>query len=205
MDDTSVHQVLREALANCLVSAGYYGRQGLVIIKKRGAITMSNPGSFRIKIDAAKSGGISDPRNGTMLKMFNLIDIGEHAGSGIPNIFHVWREQGWTTPALTEQLEPERTMLSLAFEKTSDKKQAIKISSPTIYSKQKQSIIEYLTREICADCKSIADLLGISNPRARAVLTKTVAKHFEMIQKMLGIQKTAPHPLLDCQTVPLMV
>ena len=40
MDDTSVHQVLREALANCLVSAGYYGRQGLVIIKKRGAITM---------------------------------------------------------------------------------------------------------------------------------------------------------------------
>lgn len=174
MDDTSVHQVLREALANCLVSAGYYGRQGLVIIKKRGAITMSNPGSFRIKIDAAKSGGISDPRNGTMLKMFNLIDIGEHAGSGIPNIFHVWREQGWTTPALTEQLEPERTMLSLAFEKTSDKKQAIKISSLTIYSKQKQSIIEYLTREICADCKSIADLLGISNPRARAVLTKMI-------------------------------
>ena len=65
-------------------------------------------------------------------------------------------------------------MLSLAFEKTSDKKQAIKISSPTIYSKQKQSIIEYLTREICADCKSIADLLGISNPRARAVLTKMI-------------------------------
>ena len=33
----------------------------------------------------------SDPRNGTMLKMFNLIDIGERAGSGIPNIFRVWR------------------------------------------------------------------------------------------------------------------
>ena len=32
-----------------------------------------------------------------------------------------------------------------------------------------------------------------------------VAKHFEMIQKMLGIQKTASHPLLDCQAVPLMV
>ena len=34
---------------------------------------MSNPGSFRIEIDAAKSGGVSDPRNGTMLKMFNLL------------------------------------------------------------------------------------------------------------------------------------
>lgn len=46
---------------------------------------------------------------GTMLKMFNLIDIGERAGSGIPNIFRVWREQNWTTPEITEQLEPERT------------------------------------------------------------------------------------------------
>lgn len=33
----------------------------------------------------------------------------------------------------------------------------------------------------------------------------TVAKYYEMMQKMLGIQKTAPHPLLDCQTAPLMV
>ena len=65
------------------------------LIKKRDAITMSNPGNFRIEIVAAKSGGVSDPRNGTMLKMFNLIDIGERAGSGIPNIFRVWREQGW--------------------------------------------------------------------------------------------------------------
>ena len=44
-------------MANCLVNADYYGRQGLVIIKKRDAITMSNPGSFRIEIDTAKSGG----------------------------------------------------------------------------------------------------------------------------------------------------
>ena len=121
VDDTPVHQALREALANCLVNADYYGRQGLVIVKKRDSITMANPGSFRIEIDAAKSGGVSDPRNGTMLKMFNLIDIGERAGSGIPNIFRVWRAQGWSAPVITEQLEPERTTLSLTFKKTSDK------------------------------------------------------------------------------------
>lgn len=78
---------------------------------------MSNPGNFRIEIDAAKSGGVSDPRNGAMLKMFNLIDIGERAGSGIPNIFRVWREQGWAMPAITEQLDPGRTILTLSFEK----------------------------------------------------------------------------------------
>lgn len=37
------------------------------------------------------------------------------------------------------------------------------------------------------------------------VTRHTVAKHFEMIRKMLGIQETAPHPLLDCQPVPLML
>ena len=75
-------------------------------------------------------------------------------------------------PAITEQLEPERTTLSLIFEKASDKKQAIKASDTTIYSRQKQSVIEYLTREIQTDCKTIAELLDISSPRARAVLTK---------------------------------
>ena len=73
IDDTPVHKALREALANCLINADYYGRQGLVIIKKRDVITLSNPGGFRIDVEAAKSGGVSDPRNSTLIKMFNLI------------------------------------------------------------------------------------------------------------------------------------
>lgn len=122
VDDTAVHQALREALVNCLVNADYYGRQGLVIIKKQDSITMANPGGFRIEIDAAKSGGVSDPRNGTMMKMFNLIDIGERAGSGIPNIFRVWREQGWANPVIAEQFGPARTLLTLTFGKNGDRK-----------------------------------------------------------------------------------
>lgn len=121
VDDTSVHQALREALANCLVNADYYGRQGLVIIKKNDAITMSNPGNFRIEIDTAKSGGISDPRNGIMLKMLNMIDIGERAGCGIPKIFRVWHERGWAAPVISESFEPDRIVLSLVFGKASDK------------------------------------------------------------------------------------
>ena len=127
VDDTPVHHALREALANCLINADYYGRQGLVVIKKCDVITMANPGNFRIEIDTAKSGGVSDPRNGTMLKMLNLIDIGERAGSGIPNIFCVWREQGWTAPVISESFDPDRIVLSLAFKKSDDGKSAIKI------------------------------------------------------------------------------
>lgn len=34
IDDTPVHKALREALANCLINADYYGTRG-VVIKKR--------------------------------------------------------------------------------------------------------------------------------------------------------------------------
>ena len=179
VDDTSVHQALREALANCLVNADYYGRQGLVIIKKRDAITMANPGGFRIEIDAAKSGGVSDPRNGTMLKMFNLIDIGERAGSGIPNIFRVWREQGWAAPEITEQLEPERTVLTLLFSKRDGKKAAIKSDDKkmTIKSaRQKEEIIAYLTDHVSAKSSDIAELLGVKSTRAKKLLSELIAE-----------------------------
>ena len=173
VDDTSVHQALREALANCLVNADYYGRQGLVIIKKRDAIIMSNPGNFRIEIDAAKSGGVSDPRNGTMLKMFNLIDIGERAGSGIPNIFRVWREQGWAAPVITESFEPDRIVLSLALEKSDDKKATIKSDDKKATIKtarQKNEIIMHLTDHVSAKNADIAELLGVKSTRVKELM-----------------------------------
>ena len=156
VDDTSVHQALREALANCLVNADYYGR-----------------GNFRIEIDTAKSGGVSDPRNGTMLKMFNLIDIGERAGSGIPNIFRVWREQGWTAPVISESFEPDRIMLSLAFKKSDDKKVTIKSDDKKVTIKsarQKNEIIMYLTDHASAKNADIAELLGVKSTRVKQLL-----------------------------------
>ena len=179
VDDTDVHKALREALANCLVHADYYGRQGLVIIKKRDSITMSNPGSFRIEVDAAKSGGVSDPRNGAMLKMFNLIDIGERAGSGIPNIFRVWREQGWAAPVISERFDPDRIILYLPFKKSDYKKATIKSDDKKTTIKtarQKNEIITYLTDHISARSADIAELLGVKRTRAKKLLSELTAE-----------------------------
>ena len=178
VDDTAVHQALREALANCLVNADYYGRQGLVIIKKRDSITMANPGGFRIEIDAAKSGGVSDPRNGTMMKMFNLIDIGERAGSGIPNIFRVWREQGWADPVIAEQFEPARTVLTLTFGKIGGKKSVIKIGDKksAISERMKETIITYLTDNPEAKASSIAEYIGLKPSRTRDYLNELITE-----------------------------
>ena len=175
IDDTPVHKALREALANCLINADYYGRQGLVIIKKKDVITLSNPGGFRIDVEAAKSGGVSDPRNSTLVKMFNLIDVGERAGSGIPNIFSVWKKQGWSAPVINESFEPDRIMLSLTIGKSGDKKAAIKSGDKKAAAKtvaHKQAIISYLTENVSAKSAEIAELLGLKPTRAKEILAE---------------------------------
>ena len=93
----------------------------MVIIKKSDVITLSNAGDFRIEVETAISGGVSDPRNSALIKMFNLIEVGERAGSGIPNIFNVWNKQGWGAHVITEGFDPERITLSLTLGKASDK------------------------------------------------------------------------------------
>ena len=52
-----------EALANALIHAGYYDRRGLVVQKWPDRIRITNPGAFRIDVQEALVGGVSDPRN----------------------------------------------------------------------------------------------------------------------------------------------
>ncbi len=185
VDDTPLHQALREALANCLVNADYYGRQGVVIIKEKDYISFSNPGGFRIEIDAAKSGGISDPRNAVILKFFNLIDIGERSGSGIPSIFSVWNQNGFEEPQLIETFEPERIKLQLNFQKIGDKKSAIKIGDKksaikigdkrtSIKDEKLRKIIEYLTDHAEAKSSEIAEYVELKPSRARDYLNELI-------------------------------
>jgi predicted HTH transcriptional regulator len=117
IDDTPVHKAVREALVNTLTNADYFGEGGVVVHVYPTKVTLRNPGHFRIDLQAAKSGGFSMPRNATILKMFHLLDIEQRAGSGIPNIYAVWNEQGFPEPAYAEDVKPDRTTLTLFFEK----------------------------------------------------------------------------------------
>jgi predicted HTH transcriptional regulator len=114
VDDTPVRKALREALTNCLINTDYFGEGGVVIKNYLDKITMENPGILRLTVEEAVSGGFSTPRNGILMKMFNLIDVGERAGSGIPKVWKAWQDEGWGTPELTEGFESlERTTLVL--------------------------------------------------------------------------------------------
>ena len=134
IDDTPVHKALREALANCLVNTDFFVPRGIVIKKDANTIILENPGYIRTGKEQMLKGGISDPRNKALMKMFNLIGIGERAGSGVPDIYAVWDSQGWRKPIVKEEYTPDRTILILPFtekeaEKTSGKSRVLSSGS----------------------------------------------------------------------------
>ncbi len=173
IDESLVNNALKEALANCLINADYYGKNGIKIKKGRDGFTFSNPGSFRVDVDAAKSGGVSDPRNGALLKMFNLIDIGNGNGSGLPHIFAVWERHGWLTPSISESFDPERITLTLSIGRTGDKNCTLHPGAKTLA--QKAAIVEYLTDHASGTGADLSKLLGIDGARTEELLADLIA------------------------------
>lgn len=112
-EDTRVHEAVREAVANALIHADYRLPRGIVIEKGKTFFKVSNPGSLRITREEALKGGVSDPRNENIFKMFNLLGVGERAGSGLENIQLAWKEQEWLAPDLEELYDPDRIILIL--------------------------------------------------------------------------------------------
>ena len=113
IDDTPAHGAVREALANALIHADYHGRRGVVIEKYKDRLVISNPGALRITMDEALEGGISDPRNASIFKIFVLVNVGERIGSGLQNLRYVWEQMGLDIPVLRESFSPDRIRLDV--------------------------------------------------------------------------------------------
>lgn len=114
VDETPQHDAVREALVNCLVNTDFYQGWSVVIEKYPDKIVMANPGTIITGKKQMLKGGISQPRNKGLFKMFNLIGLGEHAGSGVPDIFHAWKAVGLENPIVEEKFgNPDRTILTL--------------------------------------------------------------------------------------------
>ncbi len=105
---------------------------------------------------------------------------GERAGSGVPNIFNVWADEGWEEPVIEERFDPDRTVLSLPFvkkqaKKTSDKKQAKKTSDKKQAKKTLENIEKirnYLKLNGESKTSDIAEYIDLSPARTRAVLNE---------------------------------
>lgn len=74
-----------------------------------------------------------------LMKMFNMIGIGERLGSGVPDIYPVWESQGWVELQVIEEYSPDRTILKLSFVSTESVKASQKSDRKT--QRQKEIIL----------------------------------------------------------------
>lgn len=175
IDDTPVHKAIREALANCLINTDYYGRCGIVIKKEPDCIIMENPGDVRTGKEQMLLGGVSDPRNKTIMKMFNMINVGERAGSGVPDIYSVWENEGWKEPVIEEKYNPDRTILTLSFEKkkTTKKSDGKKADEKRVTKKTMQQyevVMNFMKVGIEYKLSDISTVIGVKETRTKEIL-----------------------------------
>lgn len=111
--ETHVHEALREALVNTLVHAT--PTKSITVIKTKDYFYFRNPGRLRISLEQVYQGGISDVRNPYIQRMFQLIGLGEKAGSGFVKILRAWNEQHWMKPQVSEDTFHELTSVKLMY------------------------------------------------------------------------------------------
>ena len=111
--ELAVISCLHESLINALVHCDYHGDGGIVIEKEKDLFRFSNPGLFRMSVEHALEGNISNLRNPNLFKMFILIGICKRTGSGLKEIETTWRGYGDDAFDLIQDSESERTILTL--------------------------------------------------------------------------------------------
>ena len=144
-----VEDAFRAGLTNCLINADYRGRGGIEVSLTRDAITLTNPGGFRMSPRTALSGGQSDPRNLGLMGLFRRIGLSDSQGRGIPGIYAAWQREGRGTPTLQESFRPDRTALTLPFRPGQETPMTAR-EAAWLRESRRQAVIDYLTDHVSA-------------------------------------------------------
>lgn len=162
-------QAFCEAVLNSIVNADYEGSVSLSVQYDEREIRISNPGSFRIGVERALAGGISDPRNGAAFRMFNLIGAGNRRGSGVPGIFAAWRNAGCRDPEIVQSFSPDSITVILPLEKAeSPADQGTR--SHAFFAARQAFVIQYLTDHIEAKASELAAVLHADDSEIQKIL-----------------------------------
>ena len=101
--------------------------------------------------------------------MFNLINIGERAGSGVPNIFNVWADEGWEEPVIEERFDPDRTVLSLCFKKKVTEKSGEKKVTKKPQEKY-DAILNFMQAGTWYKASEFETIVGVKESRIKVLL-----------------------------------
>ena len=153
-------------------------------------IVFANPGTIITGKKQMLKGGISQPRNKGLFKMFNLIGLGEHAGSGVPDIFTAWNDAGLDEPVVDELFgggNPDRTILTLPLASSKNLGTNLGTSLGTdLGTAETESETKSQLLEFCSEPRSKAEIqeqLGIKSERyVRQILINSLLESGELIR-----------------------
>ena len=190
VEETAQHDAVREALVNCLVNTDFYQSWSVVVEKYPDKIVFANPGTIITGKKQMLKGGISQPRNKGLFKMFNLIGLGEHAGSGVPDIFTAWNDAGLDEPVVDELFgggNPDRTILTLPLASSKNLGTNLGTSLGTdLGTAETESETKSQLLEFCSEPRSKAEIqeqLGIKSERyVRQILINSLLESGELIR-----------------------
>lgn len=100
-------------MSNCLVNDDYFLADCVKVEKYPYQLIFSNPGTIRLGKKQMLHGGKSSPRNKVIMNMFNFIGVGERAGSGVPNVYKIWKEENYEEPTVNELSGREGTICTV--------------------------------------------------------------------------------------------
>ena len=197
VDRVDVHDALEEALANALAHANYYGRRGILVVKKGKELSISNPGTIRVTKEEFYAGGNSDPRNPNILKMFGFVNVGERAGSGVDKIMTAWAEQNWKKPEFDFSERNDRVTLKLEVGQVVYIPGAADIRNSTESDEEETMIIMSKEEKVLAYIRqngiiSMQKVMETCNYRSRTGARKLIDKmiNVDLIEKMGEGNKT---------------
>lgn len=202
IDTSPMEDAIREALTNAIVHADYMGRRGTIIIRHARTIEFINPGRLRISKAEAEHGGISDPRNPTLMKIFMRAKIGERAGSGFDTMRAGCDFMGTPYPSLELKSHPDQVRLTIQYANpditdanTDDNHSGWHLTGHL--SKSEVSALRYLTDQGTTTTAELADHMGLSTSRARSLLKGLVEDGFA---KVIGKGRATRYEPVDAIT-----
>ena len=173
---------MREALINCIVHQDLNATGNIVVRRTETELTFSNPGMMLVSKQQYFKGGRSICRNPTLQKMFMLLGKAEKAGSGVVKILAGWKELGWDTPILSEEVQPDYVVLTLPIGKTHQEnpsrrdkthqeggKPIKKTHQETI---NKKDIRRKQIKEFCSEPRTFAEIMDLFKLKDRVNFKK---------------------------------
>ena len=150
----------------------------------------ANPGRMRLPVAEAVGGGVSDPRNGVLLKIFSLIRFGERAGSGLNGIFYVWNKVFHANAKIEEKENADRTVLTLPFDGHEQDVQAM------IQMYDNPEELELIDENTCSDTEELNSDTALTPKQIEVLLycvsaksAKDILSHLDLSYHSKNIRK----------------